>query len=324
MKDLEKYFKYIEFYYTKEEFPNNCLSCNKQEGVVYGVKKGNKTKYNYSLEDLKPRSSTLCSVCYSLKKSDQCKIFPKKCKECDTVFISRRKNTEYCSKKCANKHKRRKPGYDKECSECGNKFHTQIKHVKTCSDHCRKLSQLKIKECLQCNTQYKVGDGKYCSTICRKKASQKPKKYCKTCSKELPNHRYTFCSKSCRKPKNDLGSMDCVWCGTSFKRKTKKSKFCSKNCNKRYYNDLYKKNNPEKWRSVKRERNRLRKRAEKQAKLSIESWEDIAKFIESRPSENHELDHIIPLNHPDVCGLHNTWNFQWLTKEENNKKSNKF
>ena len=38
----------------------------------------------------------------------------------------------------------------------------------------------------------------------------------------------------------------------------------------------------------------------------------------------HEVDHIIPLNHPDVCGLHVPWNLQVLEREKNRKKSNSF
>jgi hypothetical protein len=288
-----------------------------------------------AMKDKTPTKEKLPEPIEYGKGKRSCQIFFKNCICCNTLFTAKRKSQKYCSNKCAIKYryesnkdhinkKRKSKGYDKECSECGSKFHTQIKHVKTCSNHCRKLSQLKIKECLYCNTRYKLGDGKYCSSMCRENASQKPKKHCRRCSKELLNHRYTFCSKNCRKTKKEFENIDCVWCGTSFKKKTKKSKFCSKNCNKRYYNDLYKKNNPKKWKSIRRECNRLRKRAEKQAKLSIESWSDIAKFIESRPSEHHELDHIIPLNHANVCGLHNTWNFQWLSKEDNAKKSNNF
>ena len=39
---------------------------------------------------------------------------------------------------------------------------------------------------------------------------------------------------------------------------------------------------------------------------------------------NYEVDHIIPLNHPLVCGLHVEFNLQILTEEENIKKSNSF
>lgn len=38
----------------------------------------------------------------------------------------------------------------------------------------------------------------------------------------------------------------------------------------------------------------------------------------------HEVDHIIPLNHPLVCGLHVESNLQILTESENQYKSNIF
>lgn len=38
----------------------------------------------------------------------------------------------------------------------------------------------------------------------------------------------------------------------------------------------------------------------------------------------HQVDHIVPLTHPRVCGLHWEGNMQIITAEENQKKSNKF
>lgn len=69
-------------------------------------------------------------------------------------------------------------------------------------------------------------------------------------------------------------------------------------------------------------RNALRRAKKKQA---TPIWADLIKVKEiylNRPSNMH-VDHIYPLDSTWVCGLHNEFNLQYLSPEENKKKSNK-
>lgn len=80
--------------------------------------------------------------------------------------------------------------------------------------------------------------------------------------------------------------------------------------------------NPEKYRSYQRTYHGVRRRQVENATIDF-SWDGTLQFYKETP-EGRTVDHIIPLKHPLVSGLHVPWNMQYLTKSENSKKSNSF
>lgn len=59
-------------------------------------------------------------------------------------------------------------------------------------------------------------------------------------------------------------------------------------------------------------------------KFEIRQIYELAEYLTSTTGERHEVDHIIPLRHPDVRGLHVPWNLQVLTATENSRKGSYF
>jgi 5-methylcytosine-specific restriction endonuclease McrA len=57
--------------------------------------------------------------------------------------------------------------------------------------------------------------------------------------------------------------------------------------------------------------------------LTKEQKKQMLQWYLNRP-EGYHVDHIIPINNPIVCGLNVPWNFQYLTKKENEDKGNTF
>lgn len=171
-----------------------------------------------------------------------------------------------------------------------------------------------------------------------------PIRMCSTCKEQKDiscfyfnktKQRYFSECKNCNKKRSSL------WNKANAESYKKNSKLHKIKNPEKYI--MYKKNeyvrNKNKYRdSGKRYRNSKHGRAvrlhlgrlrEAKIKKATPTWltksqiEDIKKFYLNRPSGYH-VDHIVPLSGKIVCGLHVSWNLQYLPAIDNIKKRNKF
>lgn len=284
-------------------YNNTCYDC------------ANKRKLENSVKVAKPRDplhtckKVECSEC---KKSVNKINIGYYCK--NEAFIYADENgRKWSGKKCPDcsqdyykQYRAQLPKKEKEtraCENCSKEFLAISKSQKFCSKECgwsannkknykykKQKNLIHSKSCVTCSTEFKTNkhNAKFCQESCKKKLSIKYK------PKPKPKKEYI---------------KNCKHCNKEFKTNRKHKQFCKPG------------HMPSSIKSRKQRKKRDRYYTKFKNPLSKSYKKEIIQIYENKP-DGMEVDHIVPRNHPDVCGLHVPWNLQYLTREENQEKSN--
>jgi hypothetical protein len=148
------------------------------------------------------------------------------------------------------------------------------------------------------------------------------------------NEMYYFTGKPCKAghiAKRATDDRTCYECRITRSRKWKENvnyKETAKDSAKARTAE-YRKNNPDKVTADNAKRraaklNATPKWLSKEQHEEIKEFFNMAKELEKVFPWKQHVDHIVPLNHDKVCGLHTPWNLQILSEKANMEKSNKF
>ena len=120
----------------------------------------------------------------------------------------------------------------------------------------------------------------------------------------------------------------CKGCHTQYNKERYASKYAEYSKRYRAKNVEKRKETVKLWDSRNREAVRAKtNRRRRRVKLAQPAWyeTDLVALVYKKAQQfGFEVDHIIPLSHPQVCGLHCWHNLQLLDSELNRIKSNNF
>ena len=239
------------------------------------------------------------------------------------------KNCLLCGKETIDKGSNKKKKY---CSKrCASKYYNLRRD---------KLPKVIIKNCLMCDRKTidraDNKNKKYCSKKCKNKyynlhRDKLPKvitKNCELCGKIFDDvcvhKKRRFCSKKCR-IKVYVRTPKCIktrqlWVANNKEKRRKRGRELSRTTKYKLTKRAYR-NRPE----IKKRYNFLAAKRRAMKLRATPSWanlDDIKKIYMSCPKGFH-VDHIIPLQHKSVCGLHISENLRIVSASYNLRKNNK-